>query len=322
MTEAVDKKQSLFVKKLFKDYRIPLLAVVVFIVVSIIRPRFVSAYNLFTLFDAIPGYGIAAVGLTFVMLCGQLDISIGSDGSFVMRFHVMLKNGSPFVLAMFVALLIGACCGTVTGFFISTFRLSPFIVSMTMQLICKGIALTITHSTPVAYQHPTLVSISRMKLGPIPMTMLLFLLVVFIAYFVMRKTQYGRNLYVIGGNINVADNLGLNVRMHLWSIFIIQGFCSALGGLCLMTRQFSASGNLAIDGIMTIIPMVIVGGTVFSGGKGDSIKTLYGAVLMEIIYNAMAMFNMGANMQKMLRGLILLIIIVSDKYIENRKYKV
>lgn len=323
MTEAVDKKQSLFVKKLFKDYRIPLLAVVVFIVVSIIRPRFVSAYNLFTLFDAIPGYGIAAVGLTFVMLCGQLDISIGSVMALSSCvFMMMLKNGSPFVLAMFVALLIGACCGTVTGFFISTFRLSPFIVSMTMQLICKGIALTITHSTPVAYQHPTLVSISRMKLGPIPITMLLFLLVVFIAYFVMRKTQYGRNLYVIGGNINVADNLGLNVRMHLWSIFIIQGFCSALGGLCLMTRQFSASGNLAIDGIMTIIPMVIVGGTVFSGGKGDSIKTLYGAVLMEIIYNAMAMFNMGANMQKMLRGLILLIIIVSDKYIENRKYKV
>lgn len=311
-------------KKIVGEYRIPLLAVVVFIVVALLRPRFVSPYNLYTLFDAIPGYGIAAVGLTFILLCGQLDISIGSVMALSSCvFMMMLKNNQPFALAVAVALLIGVVCGTVTGFFVSTFRLSPFIVSMTMQLICKGIALTITHSTPVAYQHPVLLKISKMKLfGVVPLTMFIFLAIVFIAYFIMKRTQYGRNLYVIGGNINVADNLGLNVRMHLWSIFIIQGFCSALGGLCLMTRQFSASGNLAIDGIMTIIPMVIVGGTAFSGGKGDSIKTLYGAVLMEIIYNAMTMFSMGANMQKMLRGIILLAIIVTDKYIENRKYKV
>ena len=141
-------------------------------------------------------------------------------------------------------------------------------------------------------------------------------------YFIHRKTKYVRKLYVIGGNNNVADNLGLNVRNHIWSVFVIQGFCSALGGLCLMTRQFSASGNLAIDGIQIIIPMVIVGGTAFSGGKGDTIKTLSGAFLMQIIYNAMSMFNMGANMQKMLRGVILLAIIVVDKYIENRKQKV
>lgn len=310
--------------KLFNEYRIPLLAVVVFILVSIIRPRFLSTYNLFTLLDSIPGYGIAAVGLTFVFLTGQLDISIGSVMALSSCvFMMMLVSGQPLILAFLTALAIGCVCGAVTGFFISTFRLSPFIVSMTMQLICKGIALTITHSTPVAYQHPVLVSISCMRLFKvIPFTMWLFLAAVFMGYFILRKTQYGRNLYVIGGNINVADNLGLNVRNHIWSVFVIQGFCSALGGLCLMTRQFSASGNLAIDGIQIIIPMVIVGGTAFSGGKGDTIKTLSGAFLMQIIYNAMSMFNMGANMQKMLRGVILLAIIVVDKYIENRKRKV
>ncbi len=159
-------------------------------------------------------------------------------------------------------------------------------------------------------------------LGPVPITFFLFLAVALIAHYVLTQTQYGRNLYVIGGNINVADNLGLHVRGHLWSVFVVQGFLAALGGIVMMTRMFSASGNLALDGPLNIIPMVIVGGTAFSGGKGGAIKTLWGVVLMNIIYNAMSMFSLQANMQEMVKGLILLIIIVADKYMENRNQKV
>ena len=102
----------------------------------------------------------------------------------------------------------------------------------------------------------------------------------------------------------------------------VQGFCAALGGIVMMTRMFSASGNLALDGPLNIIPMVIVGGTAFSGGKGGAINTLWGVILMNIIYNAMSMFSLQANMQEMVKGLILLIIIVADKYMENRNQKV
>lgn len=90
----------------------------------------------------------------------------------------------------------------------------------------------------------------------------------------------------------------------------------------MMTRMFSASGNLALDGPFNVIPMVIVGGTVFGGGKGGAIKTLWGVMLMNIIYNAMSMFSLQANMQTLVKGLILLIIIVLDKYMENRHEKI
>ena len=309
-------------KKAILDYRIPLLALVIFVVMSLTNEYFFKPVNLTGLFESISAYGIVAVGFTFVLLCGQLDISMGSVMALTACTFMMTLPTIGFIPAMLLALVVGCLCGAITGFFVATFRLPPFIVSMTMQLAYKGIALTITNSTPVSNMHPTLLAISEEMLGPVPITIFLFLAVALIAHYVLTQTQYGRNLYVIGGNINVADNLGLHVRGHLWSVFVVQGFLAALGGIVMMTRMFSASGNLALDGPLNIIPMVIVGGTAFSGGKGGAIKTLWGVVLMNIIYNAMSMFSLQANMQEMVKGLILLFIIVADKYMENRNQKV
>ncbi len=309
-------------KKAILDSRIPLLALVIFVVMSLTNEYFFKPVNLTGLFESISAYGIVAIGFTFVLLCGQLDISMGSVMALTACTFMMTLPTIGFVPAMLLALVVGCLCGAITGFFVATFRLPPFIVSMTMQLAYKGIALTITNSTPVSNMHPTLLAISEEMLGPVPITFFLFLAVALIAHYVLTQTQYGRNLYVIGGNINVADNLGLHVRGHLWSVFVVQGFLAALGGIVMMTRMFSASGNLALDGPLNIIPMVIVGGTAFSGGKGGAIKTLWGVVLMNIIYNAMSMFSLQANMQEMVKGLILLIIIVADKYMENRNQKV
>ena len=304
------------------DYRIPLLAVAIFAVMSLTNEYFFRSVNIMGLFESISAYGIVAVGFTFVLLCGQLDISMGSVMALTACVFMMTLPTLGFVPAMLIALVLGCVCGAITGFFVATFRLPPFIVSMTMQLAYKGIAFTITNSTPVSNMHGTLLAISEAKLGPVPMTFFLFIVVTLAAHYVLTQTQYGRNLYVIGGNINVADNLGLHVRGHLWSVFIVQGFCAALGGIVMMTRMFSASGNLALDGPLNIIPMVIVGGTAFSGGKGGAVNTFWGVILMNIIYNAMSMFSMQANMQEMVKGLILLAIIVADKYMENRHQKV
>lgn len=309
-------------RSVFNKYRILLLAAGIFIIMSIINEYFFTENNIYGLFDSFPAYGIMAAGLTFVMVCGQLDISMGSVAALTACVFMMMVPTAGFLLSMLVALTMGCVLGAFTGFFVSFFRLSPFIVSMTMQLAYKGIALTITNSTPVSVPHPVLVAISDIQIGPIPITFFLFLLVVIIAQFVLTWTQYGRSLYIIGGNINVADNMGLHVRGHLWSVFVVQGFCAALGGLVLMTRMFSASGNLAMDAPLSVIPMVIVGGTAFSGGKGGALNTLYGVLLMNIIYNAMSMFSIYANIQSLIKGVILLIIIVSDKYLENRNRKV
>lgn len=312
------------IKKVFTDYRIPLLAVVLFAVMAIIKPNFATAYNIYSIADSIAGYGIAAIGFTFILLVGQLDISFGSVIALTACvFMMMLKAEMNFVLALATALVLGCACGALTGFFVANFRLSPFIVSMTMQLVYKGIALTITKSTPVAMQHPVLLGIYNIKLlNIIPITFVLFLLLALIVEFVLRKTQYGRNLYLVGGNIHAADNLGMKSSRYVWSAYIMQGLFAAIAGVVMMTRQFSASGNLALQGPLNVIPMVIVGGTSMAGGKGGAIKTVWGVLLMNIVYNAMTMFSIPAALQPFVKGLILLVVIVTDKYMENRRSKI
>ena len=310
-------------KKLLRNQRIPLLTVALFVFMSLTRKYFFTKANMFAVVDSITGYGIAAIGFTFVMLCGQLDISFGSVMALTACSFMMLLPRAGFALSLLVALALGCVCGTITGFFIASFRLSPFIVSMTMQLAFKGIALTMTKSTPVSLAHPVLLKLNQARLfGMFPAVFFVFIAVAFVAEFVLRKTQYGRNLYIIGGNINVADNLGLNTRFYLWTVFIIQGFAAALAGVCMMTRMFSASGNLALDGPFNVIPMVIVGGTAMAGGRGGAIRTLWGVILMNIVYNAMTMYSIPASLQPMVKGLVLLVVIVSDKYMEHRHEKI
>ena len=186
-------------KKAVTDYRIPLLAVLLFVVMAILKPNFASAYNIYTITDSAAKSGIAAIGFTFILLVGQLDISFGSVISLTACvFMMMLKAGMGFGLAVVAALIVGMACGTLTGFFVANFRLSPFIVSMTMQLVYKGIALTITKSTPVAMTHPVLKAINSVKLlDMIPMTFLFFLVLVALSEFVLRKTQFGRNIFLV-----------------------------------------------------------------------------------------------------------------------------
>ena len=311
-------------KKIFADYRIPLLAILLFIVVGAIYPRFQTPYNLYSIADSAASSGIAAIGFTFILLVGQLDISFGSVISLTACiFMMMLKAEMSIWLALGTALVLGCLCGALTGFFVANFRLSPFIVTMTMQLIYKGIALAITNSTPVAMSHPDLRAVYAIKFFDIiPVSFVVFIVLALLMEFVLRKTQYGRNLYLVGGNVNTADNLGMKSNLYVWSAYILQGLFAAIAGVAMMTRTFSANGNIGAQSLLNVIPMVIVGGTSMAGGKGGMIKTIFGVILLSMVYNAMTFFSIPAMLQPFVKGLILCVVVVMDKYMERRHEKV
>ena len=311
-------------KKVFTDYRIPLLAILLFFVVGAIHPRFQTAYNLYSIADSAASSGIAAIGFTFILLVGQLDISFGSVISLTACvFMMMLKAEMSIWLALGTALVLGCACGALTGFFVANFRLSPFIVTMTMQLIYKGIALAITESTPVAIAHPGLKAVYAIKFfDVIPVSFVVFIVLALAMEFVLRKTQYGRNLFLVGGNVNTADNLGLKSNLYVWSAYVLQGLFAAIAGVALMTRTFSANGNIGAQSLLNVIPTVIVGGTSMAGGKGGMIKTVFGVILLSMVYNAMTFFSIPAMLQPFVKGLILCVVVVMDKYMERRHEKV
>ena len=311
-------------KTIFTDYRIPLLAILLFFVVGAIHPRFQTAYNLYSIADSAASSGIAAIGFTFILLVGQLDISFGSVISLTACvFMMMLKAEMSIWVALAAALVLGCMCGALTGFFVANFRLSPFIVTMTMQLIYKGIALAITNSTPVAMSHPDLKAVYAIKFfNVIPVSFVVFIALALLMEFILRKTQYGRNLYLVGGNVNTADNLGLKSNLYVWSAYVLQGLFAAIAGVAMMTRTFSANGNIGAQSLLNVIPMVIVGGTSMAGGKGGMIKTIFGVILLSMVYNAMTFFSIPAMLQPFVKGLILCVVVVMDKYMEHRQEKV
>lgn len=306
------------------EYRIPLLAIALFIFMSNMFIRYARPYNIYTIADSAASSGIAALGFTFILLVGQLDISFGSVLSLsACVFMMMLKSGTNIMVALVVALLLGCACGAFTGFFVAKFRLSPFIVTMTMQLVYRGIALTITEAMPVQVEHAAIKAVAEFKLFDMfPVSFLLFIGAAILVEFILRRTQYGRNLYLVGGNINTADNLGLKAGVYVWSAYVLQGFFAALAGVALMTRTFSASGNSGKDFLLSVIPMVIVGGTSMAGGKGGAMKTVYGVILLSMVYNAMTYFDIPAMWQPFIKGLILCVVVVADKYMERRNEKV
>ena len=150
----------------------------------------------------------------------------------------------------------------------------------------------------------------------IPVSFILFIAMALLAEFILRKTQFGRNIFLVGGNINVSDNLGMKSSRYVWSAYIIQGLFAAIAGMVMMTRTSSANGNIGAQSLLNVIPMVIVGGTSMAGGKGGCIKTIWGVLLLSMVYNAMTFFAIPAPLQPFVKGLILAVVVLGITALE------
>ena len=309
-------------KVAFANYRITILTVILFIGMGFVNPYFLKERNLWGLFVAMPAYGIAALGLTFVLISGKLDISLGSVMALTSVVFALVVGHVGFYAAVLIAILGGAVLGAITGTMVAWLHMDAFVSSLSAMITYKGIALYISKMKPVIVSDTVVIVIGETNFGPIPVTFFIFLAFVLMAHLVLSRTSFGRNLYAIGGNTKIAESVGINISIHHFAVFMINGVLASIGGIIMMTRLFSASGNLAIDLPLTVIPMVIIGGTAFSGGRGGAFKTLSGVVLMYTVFNVMSMFNIYVNIQQFIKGFIMLTIVVVDKYMDNRNSKV
>ena len=249
-------------KKACKDYRIPLLAVLIFVIMSLVNKNFFTPYNIFTIADSISGYGIVALGFTFILLVGQLDISFGSVIALsACIFMMMLQAEMNFLLALLAAIAVGCACGAVTGFFVATFRLSPFIVSMTMQLAYKGIALTITNQTPVSVPHPVLQAINNIKLFNIFPIVFFFFLLLAVLTLLLALTACGTQSKLMLATTGMEPTLDLTLpdtitlpdkgRDTVYKSYVDKAYSMALAAALLDmdadTMQTQLAGRLSYD---------------------------------------------------------------------------
>mgnify|MGYP000926531590 CR=1 FL=1 len=294
-------------------HRVWFFCLVTVIVMSIINPKFLSYGNIYGLCVSQIAYGMAALGLAVSLIAGEMNISIASILAFSGVVFVTFIEIIGVLPAFLLAILASGIVGLIAGYCIAYKGLPAFLVGVVFMIAMRGVALFISSSQTIVIHNQMLRKVSQVSIGPVP--------ILFVVLF-LRYTRAGRNLYAIGGDAEVADASGLNTRLYKMFAVAFSSIMAGVGGIFLTTRLLGANPSVGADAILTILPIVVIGGISLNGGKGSTIGTLSGIMLMYLLLNIMSMFNIPVSIQSLVRGIILLSIIVGERYIVNRDRKI
>ena len=282
---------------------------------------FYTAYNWLDMLRSTAILEIVAFGVTVAVICGGCDLSCGGTlclGGIIAV--MMVNNGTPIPVAVIVALLSGAVVGFINGFLVVHQKTEPFIITLGMGMLLKGICQQLTDAHPLTCKSKEFMQISNMKFfGSVP-SLVVYMLILFIIFScVMRFTSFGRNCYAIGGNYEVAKYSGIKVVPIKWAAFIISGVVSTLAGVLLSSRMNTGSSVYGDTTGMLVNCGVVIGGTSFAGGVGGMVESFIGLFVIQLLTNCMNQLGVDSYYQRLCEGILIVVIIGSDCF--GRKLK-
>ena len=303
-------------------YRSVLILLVICLFASILSDSFLSVTNLFNVFKQITVAGIIGCGMTFVILTGGIDLSVGSilGLSGVVASGVLASTGNT-PLAVLTALGIGLACGIVNGFFISQCEIPPFIATLGMMTLLRGCVLVYTKGSPISVKVDSYKFIGKGSVLGIPVPVIILLLLFLIAHYILTQTPYGRSVYAFGGNREAARLSGISIKKTEWMAYVINGFLSGVAAVVLTARLGSAQSTSGPGIEMDAIAAVILGGTSISGGTGFVLPTVVGAMIMGIIDNILTLMNVNPHATNIVKGAVVLIAVLVDKKVKDLSAK-
>lgn len=304
-----------------KKYSIYLVLLVLFIVCSIANPNFLTANNLTNISRQLSVTTILAFGETMLIICGMLDLSAGSvlalSGVFAVSVYKM--TGS-LLLAVSAAILTGIVCNVINVLMISTFKAPPFIATLAMLTMARGVALLYTKGQNIL-QLGGFTVLGQGSVGVVPIPIIFLAAIAILTWYILRHTRFGRSLYAVGGNEEAAVASGINVHKVKYTAFIVNGIFVGLAGALFMSRVNAGLPNGAINYEFTALTAAIIGGTSFSGGIGTAGGTLAGAFIVGFLDNIMNLTNVDSYMQQIVRGAIIALAVIYDIQSKNRRTK-
>jgi ribose transport system permease protein len=289
-------------------------------VFSMLSPIFLTANNITNIFTQISINVILAVGMTFVILVGGIDLSVGSVMAFcavvagtVLKVET-LPVGAAITLALAASIAVGAACGLANGWVSAFWGIPSFIVTLGMLNIARGAALQWTEARSI-YEFPDAFNnFGSATLLGVPAIFLVALSLVAIGWFVLNRTVFGRLLYAIGNNEEAVRLAGHNVRRYKIAAFVIAGVAVGVGAVIYMMRLTIASPIIGIGFELNAIAAVIIGGTSLSGGRGSIIGTLLGACIIGVLANGLILIGMSDFLRQMVTGFVIILAVVLDVY--------
>ncbi len=306
-------------------YRIYIIFVVVFAVMSLAAPRFFNVQNFTTLLNAVAMNATVAIGFTVVMICGQLDLSIGTVITFAGVLTMGLQPFLGFAGAIAVAVLGGAVVGLVNGLLVTKAKINSFIVTLGTMTILQGSIYQFSGGNSISVTTDEVFKISDfLSKNTVPLLTpqaLLTIVLVLVVEFVLRRTRVGRNFYIVGGNRTTAWLAGIPTDSYLIFAFILSGVTAAIGGVVSVLVSTAATLKLGENSLMYVISATIIGGTAMSGGKGGVLRSVVAILSLEMLYTGIILFGLGNEVKIFLAGLILAYVVLYEAYAVYRHEK-
>lgn len=297
-----------------------LIALVAFF--SLASPNFFTVSNLTSILLATAVIGILAVGTTFVIITGGIDLSIGTGMTLcsVITGLLLTQMGLPLVVGVLGGIAFGAFMGLVNGFNVTVLGLPPFIATLAMMMIAEGLALVLSGVRPIYLSGvPGFQQIALGQLIPqIPNAVLILFALALVLGVVLTKTVLGRMTYAIGSNEEATRLSGINTRRWLLAIYALAGACTGLAGVVMASRLSSAQPQLGMGYELQAIAAVIIGGTSLLGGRGTIQGTLIGALIMSVLINGLRIMAVQSEWQTVVVGVVVLIAVFADNLRKRR----
>lgn len=295
----------------------PLLALIVLIiVVTAMNPSFVSPSNLLNLLRQVAANGFIAFGMTFVILTGGIDLSVGSTLALSSALTAgLISNGVHVGLAVLVGLVSGGFLGALNGLLISKGKMAPFIATLATMTIYRGTTLVYTNGNPITGIGDSFFFsfIGRGYLFGIPFPVILMFLVFILLFLLLHKTSFGRKTYAIGGNEKAAYIAGVKIDKIKILIYTISGLMASISGMIITSRLNSAQPTAGQSYEMDAIASVVLGGTSLSGGRGRIFGTLIGALIIGTLNNGLNLLGVSSFYQQIVKGIVIVIAVLLDR---------
>ena len=310
----------MYIKAIVRNSKMMIITLLIVVALSLLSPLFLTWGNISNIFTQVSIYGFAAVGMTFAIICGEMDLSIGAVIAFSGMLLVTLEKSMPVGVAILIVLLAGAAIGLTIGFLVTKQKVNSFITTMAAMLVFKSLALLISNS-PLRRANKFLKAVGNTKVGIFPLSILILFALILIGQYVLKQTRLGRNMYATGGNINSARLAGIDVDFYKIIAFALTSFMAAFAGVMLTARLGSASAIAADDAAISVISSIVIGGTSLSGGKGSMFRTMNGFFMIGIIVNAINLLRIFSYYQQAIMGLVLIIVVTIDVYTNIKRAK-
>lgn len=302
-------------------YSIYFVLIALFIICWLSNKNFVSGDNLKNISTQISVGTVLAFGQTILIISGMLDLSSASVLALagVLSVSAYTSTGSLF-LAFAVAIVVGVACNMLNGLMITKFKTPPFIATLAMMAMARGVALMYTKGQNI-YQIGDYVKFGQGKILGIPTPIIFMVGVLIVTWYILKHTVFGRSIYAIGGNEEAANASGINVNKIKMKAFIINGIFVGIAGVLFMSRVNGGMPNGAIGYEFKALTATVIGGTSFTGGIGTASGTLAGAFIVGFLDNIMVLVGVDSYLQQVVRGAIIALAVIYDIWSKTMRRK-